>query len=137
MNTQHNLIQNTELTAIATVTKARNGQAVTLTSQQGMVESVTGHGSQVPVLHKGDQVLVVRNTGGCFIIDRIRNDNEQPYMANHNGQLIFENQQFIGFKVKDCYIRMEANGELIIHAENLRAVAELVNEIQGNLVKLN
>ena len=138
MKTLHNLNLPTEPFSIATVTKAQGGQALAVSMDHDTADvAVIGHGSQVPVLHKGDQVLVAQVAGGYFIIDRARAEGEAPYMATHDGQLIFESQKFIGLKVKNCYIRMEANGELIIHADNLRAVAELVNEIQGDLVKLN
>jgi len=124
-------------TFIAEVVDVENGMAICVSTGGNELFYVKGHGSMVPVLNVGDQVIAITVSEGCIITDRVREENETPTIANHNGQLIFESKDFIGLKVKDCYIRMDKRGDLVTHANSIRSLAEAINEIQGELVKLN
>lgn len=137
MNTVHKFPVATDATLIAVVTKVEKGQALTIRPLSGEDAPVAAHGSMVPVLNVDDQVLVINSADGYVVLDRLRGEGEEPFMANHNGQLIFESQKFVGLKVQDCYLRMDKKGELMVHAKNIRSLAEAINEIQGELVKLN
>jgi len=122
---------------IAKVTHASEGQASLLQLSNDQIVEVSGHGSSVPVLNKGDSVIAVTAGDEYFIIDRLRNSDEKPSISNHDGNLVFESDQFIGLKVKESSFRITEQGELVLAAQEITSLAQELNVVKGKLVKIN
>lgn len=131
------LFSTQELAYIATVVKADQGLARLIRPSNGSDVTVCGHGSTVPVVRNGDQVLAVATADGAVVIDRLRACGELPTMANHDGRVIIESQSFIGLRVNNATLRLDAQGSVNIDAENASVAANVLAEIQAELVKLN
>ena len=121
----------------ATVLEADSGMATLLTLDENRTLAVGAHVSNVPVLNKGDSVIICLVDGEAIILDRLRLPHEKPFIANHDGRLIFEGDRFIGLKVKENTFQMTENGEIVLQAKDILSLAEELNDIKGKLVSIN
>jgi len=122
INNIHSLKFNVEhfktLSPIMTVTKVVNGEArVILNEELNTSFQVQFHGSNVPFLKQGDQVIVTATSSGVMILDRIRVANELPYprlTQLQDGSYEIDAKQGITIKSPKATVKVTATGEITI-----------------------
>jgi len=127
----------------ATVTQAKDGEAVQVRSHDGTLANVNAHTSMAPFIEQGDQVVCMPTEGdehlGVMVVDRVRRPGEAPAkaFADYNGQLVLETDKDIIFKALNSQLALTGDGKIALTAENILSLAKVLNCIQGHNIELN
>jgi hypothetical protein len=123
---------------VATVTDARDGQAVTI-DLSGTPIPVAGHLSQVEALHTGDRVLTLRTEAGVIVAGRLRAANEAPAprLEAADGRLRLEAPESVRLQAGDHRIEVHADGRIEIDGRLITGHARERIRLQGATIELN
>jgi hypothetical protein len=126
---------------VAYVEQTESGEAtqVFITSLQKSI-SVFAHGSEVPHLHNGDQVLVMLTEQGAIVTQRLRKPGERPqqgFSVQPDGRLMLHNKTGIKLETDETKIELRADGRIYIDGKEIYAIADGKHRLQGATIELN
>ncbi len=126
------------MSAIATVTQARDGEATTV-KLTGQAIPVCGHFGEVPILKEGDRVAVMLTADGAVIMSRLRSQGEkpQPLILDENGRLLVEAAGGICLQSGESKIEITADGRIWVDGKEIYSISSGRMRLQGSTIELN
>lgn len=136
-----------EKSQVMTVSGVHNGEAIVLTSDDGIVlsnkNSTTtcfNHASSVPVLSIGDKVIIQEISNILILTDKLRASDELPSVGfefNNDGSLNLFSDGNIKLNTANAKIDILSNGKILIDGNEVYSLSNGVNRIQGTSIELN